>query len=339
MPYFPPVVLRSGALPAATAQAQEFTNGIKSPSIQAITDATTHGWKNAAGTNVLTVDTTNGAVGILGDASPNAALALTKVNINATAGETWTGQRITYSDISTASNSHTIQGINLAITSLIAAGLTNSGTMRGANITAFQNGSGSVANLTGLFGQVGSTTSTGTITNARALQFSLIKAAGTTIGSAYGIDLDWNIATTSILYGINLQASIADTTYKYGIFIGSVSGGTTDNYAIYTNAGLVRFGGQVRMTASTTSAASLNVPHGAPPTSPVNGDEWTTTAGSFVQINGVTKTHVLVSSPATYTPSNVTPDRAYDANATTLEELADIVGTLIADLKLTGIIL
>ncbi len=40
--------------------------------------------------------------------------------------------------------------------------------------------------------------------------------------------------------------------------------------------------------ASTTSAASLRTPHGTAPTSPVNGDLWTTTAGMFAQINGST---------------------------------------------------
>lgn len=39
---------------------------------------------------------------------------------------------------------------------------------------------------------------------------------------------------------------------------------------------------------STTAAASLRVPHGTAPSSPVNGDMWTTTAGLYVRINGVT---------------------------------------------------
>jgi hypothetical protein len=41
----------------------------------------------------------------------------------------------------------------------------------------------------------------------------------------------------------------------------------------------------------------------------------------------------------TYTPTNVTTDRAFDANSTTLDEIADVVGTLITDLKTSGIIL
>lgn len=41
---------------------------------------------------------------------------------------------------------------------------------------------------------------------------------------------------------------------------------------------------------------------------------------------------------AAYTPTNVVADRAYDANATTTDELADVLGTLIADLKSYGLL-
>jgi hypothetical protein len=40
--------------------------------------------------------------------------------------------------------------------------------------------------------------------------------------------------------------------------------------------------------AGTTSASSLRIPHGVAPTSPVNGDMWSTTAGLFIRINGAT---------------------------------------------------
>ncbi len=46
-------------------------------------------------------------------------------------------------------------------------------------------------------------------------------------------------------------------------------------------------------SATTTSRATLRIPHGTAPTSPVDGDMWTTTAGLFVRINGVTKTVTL----------------------------------------------
>jgi len=39
---------------------------------------------------------------------------------------------------------------------------------------------------------------------------------------------------------------------------------------------------------SATAGAGLNLAHGAAPTSPVNGDVWTTTAGVYVRVNGAT---------------------------------------------------
>jgi hypothetical protein len=41
---------------------------------------------------------------------------------------------------------------------------------------------------------------------------------------------------------------------------------------------------------------------------------------------------------AAFTPTNVTTDRSYDANSTTVDEIADVLGTLITDLQATGII-
>ena len=42
--------------------------------------------------------------------------------------------------------------------------------------------------------------------------------------------------------------------------------------------------------------------------------------------------------PETYTEANVTEDRTFDADAINIAELADIVGTLLADLRKIGII-
>ncbi len=39
---------------------------------------------------------------------------------------------------------------------------------------------------------------------------------------------------------------------------------------------------------------------------------------------------------ATYTPTNVTTDRSFDANSTTIDELADVLGSLIVDLQTLG---
>lgn len=44
-------------------------------------------------------------------------------------------------------------------------------------------------------------------------------------------------------------------------------------------------------------------------------------------------------SPQTYVASNVTPDRTFDADVTDVDELADVLGSLIADLRAAGLVL
>jgi hypothetical protein len=47
-------------------------------------------------------------------------------------------------------------------------------------------------------------------------------------------------------------------------------------------------GKRVFMPSSATGGASMRVPHGVAPTTPQDGDMWTTTAGLFVRVNGAT---------------------------------------------------
>ncbi len=49
------------------------------------------------------------------------------------------------------------------------------------------------------------------------------------------------------------------------------------------------FAGKVTLFASTSAGAPLNIPQGAAPTAPANGDCWTTSAGLYCQINGATQ--------------------------------------------------
>jgi hypothetical protein len=75
-------------------------------------------------------------------------------------------------------------------------------------------------------------------------------------------------------------------------FIGRANG----NCELYYNGVLtlevddsgIDVSGNIRAAASTTTISSLRLPHGSAPTSPVNGDMWTTTAGLYVRINGST---------------------------------------------------
>lgn len=46
----------------------------------------------------------------------------------------------------------------------------------------------------------------------------------------------------------------------------------------------------------------------------------------------------LAASSTRYTVTNVTTDRSYDANSTSTAELADVLGTLIDDLRARGVL-
>ena len=55
-------------------------------------------------------------------------------------------------------------------------------------------------------------------------------------------------------------------------------------------------------------------------------------------IPNIRRPHPNMHINSTYTITNGTTDRTYDANATTTDELADILYTLIQDLKTLGIL-
>jgi hypothetical protein len=85
-----------------------------------------------------------------------------------------------------------------------------------------------------------------------------------------------------------------------GYYVSTPAIGTNDYFALGYNATKLLEGSfvsgseylksnyQFQTIASTITKAGLNIPHGAAPTSPVNGDMWTTTAGLYIRINGTT---------------------------------------------------
>lgn len=55
------------------------------------------------------------------------------------------------------------------------------------------------------------------------------------------------------------------------------------------DSAVVRLDSGLRLPGSTTGRSTLRIAHGTAPTNPVDGDVWTTDAGAFIRINGVTK--------------------------------------------------
>jgi hypothetical protein len=69
--------------------------------------------------------------------------------------------------------------------------------------------------------------------------------------------------------------------------------------------GVVNTTGKVTVPASTTASAFLNLPHGATPTTPVNGDMWTLTGGLTVRLNGANRTMATIQGANTFTAANI----------------------------------
>ena len=94
----------------------------------------------------------------------------------------------------------------------------------------------------------------------------------------------------------------------------------------------MRFSSKALWTA--TTSATLNVGDADDPDGYFSGvDLKTTPAANVNGAGGISS--FLGGVGAAYTPTNVTPDRAFDADSTNLDEIADVLGTLLSDLKKT----
>jgi hypothetical protein len=99
----------------------------------------------------------------------------------------------------------------------------------------------------------------------------------------------------------------------------------TNPYSFWVDAGASRFDGNLDFS----TADATNIILGSSTGTKI-GTATTQKLGFF------NKTPVV--QPSAYTPSNVTTDRSYDANSTSVDEIADVLGTLIADLQSLGLI-
>jgi hypothetical protein len=115
------------------------------------------------------------------------------------------------------------------------------------------------------------------------------------------------IGTGSVVDGsvLTIQGNVAVGTNRYGLHVtSSPSSGTLNYCARFQGAAGVRIDGVLEHTGSTLGF------FGTAPTT----------------------------KPSAYTLTNVSTDRSYDANSTTVDELADVVGTLVADLQSMGLV-
>lgn len=160
--------------------------------------------------------------------------------------------------------------------------------------------------------------STGGITgNLNAFQARAITktSSGDVTGNIAGLRVQagWSSAAASSISGVIVEDQTAPSALgtsvafrslvnsgsgKFGLFLS----GSAPNYL----AGVTGIGANISSStnlvigASTTGVSSLRIPHGTAPSSPVNGDIWTTTTGLYAQINGTTNATVLTGTANTF---------------------------------------
>ena len=78
----------------------------------------------------------------------------------------------------------------------------------------------------------------------------------------------------------------SNSTEVGGWTSGTIASGSFQ--VLYSGQSALAVTGGATFGAATTSRSSIRLPHGTAPSAPVDGDMWTTTAGLYVRINGVT---------------------------------------------------
>ena len=105
-------------------------------------------------------------------------------------------------------------------------------------------------------------------------------------------------AQTDLQSALDAKLAVTTAASTYQTLSGMSSYLTTSTAAsTYAALAGATFTGKVTTIASTTGTAPLNIPHGSFPTTPSNGDIWTTGTGIFSQVNGSSFQFAPVASP------------------------------------------
>lgn len=261
----------------------------------------------------------------------------------------------TTTDFSSAANWNMLRGVwtvnpsgNLPTTSLYGLDFTihvpqsnthNFSLIDGLYFSAIHDGTGLIDTLYGVLGGCEIDHNGSATTAIGMTAFAELSGATSTIGLNIALS-----ATTACLtagpvitnnHGIHIyKANTLDANgilTNVGLFIEDQNVGITSQRSIKTGLGKVEFGDGLIMnsiSAPASTPADTFTMYSADITAGNAVPNFRTEAGNIIK---------LFTSSA-YSIVNVTTDRSYDANSTTLDEIADTLGTLVADLKLTGLI-
>jgi hypothetical protein len=170
-----------------------------------------------------------------------------------------------------------------------------------------------------------------------------VDEAGDTMTGPLILDMD-NDAAFVVRQADNTNAFIVDTNgtkqaklANATVLLGYSDDGTTIKWEIANGFMLGRDGWDIALYSDQASTLKVRL----------DGASGDITAAGSIEIDGALNHDgttvgffgvAPATRPTTYTVTNLSTDRAYDANATTTAELADVLGTLIEDLRTMGLV-
>lgn len=210
-------------------------------------------------------------------------------------------------------------------TQVIQSVATTGNTYASHNVGQATHTSGTVVGLRPLQAAAYITGSGGTTTTASVVTLQALVAAGTTVTSLNYIDI--------------VAPSVSGTaTNVRALNIGNMGTGST-KWAMTTGTGLVQLGDQFIAAASTTSRASIRIPSGTAPSSPLSDEVWNDgTAINFATsliTSGVVTSAGMISSGAVLFNAPVQLGSAVGTNVVTIGGAG--YGAATASLRLNGL--